>query len=283
MAVEQKRVQSLRGSVADWGANDIVPLVGELCIAFDGGRARLKSGDGVNAFSVLPWIGERDDVARQEAALAQGAAVTLEARITNVETAASNIGPMQQAISANAQALAGKQAELAPGAATGDLLYWNGSAWVTLDLGATPDALLRYDGAAGRWITIPRGPAGYIMTVSPTGVPQWLPSGSVTVRSLTLAGQGPIEAAFNAAAPTIASGEMVLCTFGGDAFIYTGPPGSGITNAVAGNFTRIGAASSYATLADFAAPVGGATAMAVSPAVAIEWIKNVNFDAGQIP
>ena len=56
MATELKRMQSMRGTTADWSANDIVILDGELAIEFSpDGRTKGKVGDGVNTYSNLDY------------------------------------------------------------------------------------------------------------------------------------------------------------------------------------------------------------------------------------
>ena len=57
MATELKRMQSIRGTSADWtGAGNIVLLDGELGIEFaDDGRTKGKVGDGVNTYQNLDY------------------------------------------------------------------------------------------------------------------------------------------------------------------------------------------------------------------------------------
>lgn len=56
MATELKRMQSMRGTTADWGANNIVLLDGEIGIEFAAdGTTKGKVGDGVNTFSNLDY------------------------------------------------------------------------------------------------------------------------------------------------------------------------------------------------------------------------------------
>lgn len=58
MATELKRMSQLRGSTADWAANDIVLLDGEIGVEtrVDGSMA-MKVGDGVTVYSLLPYFG----------------------------------------------------------------------------------------------------------------------------------------------------------------------------------------------------------------------------------
>ena len=50
------RMQCIRGTTAEWGANDIAPLDGELCVEeLLDGNVRLKVGDGANPYSALPY------------------------------------------------------------------------------------------------------------------------------------------------------------------------------------------------------------------------------------
>lgn len=59
MAIEEKRMVQLNADAAGWGANDIVPLDGELTVETNGVDSRLKVGDGASAYSVLNHISRR--------------------------------------------------------------------------------------------------------------------------------------------------------------------------------------------------------------------------------
>jgi hypothetical protein len=57
MTVEYKRMQQLRGSSAQWVADNIVPLDGELALErASASDARIKLGDGVTPYSSLPYL-----------------------------------------------------------------------------------------------------------------------------------------------------------------------------------------------------------------------------------
>jgi hypothetical protein len=58
MATELKRMQSIRGTTADWAANDIPLLDGEIGVETrtDGSMA-IKIGDGTTVWSLLPTFG----------------------------------------------------------------------------------------------------------------------------------------------------------------------------------------------------------------------------------
>jgi hypothetical protein len=56
MATELARMAQIFGSTADWAANDITPLLGEICLELQAaGGVWSKVGDGISAYSVLPW------------------------------------------------------------------------------------------------------------------------------------------------------------------------------------------------------------------------------------
>jgi hypothetical protein len=279
MATEFKRQQQLRGHPTDYAANDIVPLDGEIAVLKDGSRTRLKVGDGNNAFSALPFIGEQDDAARAAAAANSVAVQGLDQRVANVEREAASIPGIASQAAANTQAVNQRQPKLADGQAVGDLIAWDGSAWAPVLVGPTQDAMLRFDAAGGRWVVIPRGAPGAVLTVSPIGAPAWLPSASIQVSTLALTGAS-IQAAFNAAKPTVAVGELLVVSFDDKAYIYTGPTGSGLSGATAADFTAIGSSIAWATVSDFTTPAGGSAVKAISPASLLAWIPNAAFDAG---
>lgn len=53
---ENKRVLSLKGTTAEWAADDITPGDGEICIeALGSGVMKMKVGDGLLAFSALQY------------------------------------------------------------------------------------------------------------------------------------------------------------------------------------------------------------------------------------
>lgn len=55
MATELKRMQQLFGSTADWAANNLVLLSGEMGFEDTGSEIKGKIGDGVSAWSALPY------------------------------------------------------------------------------------------------------------------------------------------------------------------------------------------------------------------------------------
>jgi hypothetical protein len=280
MTMEAKRMQQLRGIPADYGANDVTPLQGEIAVLFDGPRTRLKVGDGVNAFSVLSFVGEHDETARAAAAAVEQTAMNLDTRLKTVEPVSNAVQALTQQVQTNTQALNGKQARLPDGIAVGDLLLWDGVAWTTFEIGAAQNAILYFDAAQSRWVALPRGPAGSVLTVSPIGRPAWQAAAAVSITTLPLTGGAGIADAFNAQKPTVAVGELLVVTFNGTAYLYTGHPGSGITTAATGDFTQLGAGVGFAQQSDLTQPAGGATNLAVSPALLNAWAQQADFDAG---
>jgi hypothetical protein len=280
MSIEAKRMQQLRGIPADYATNDVVPLQGEIAVLYDGSRTRLKVGDGVNAFSVLGWVGEQDETARAAAAAVEQTAINLDTRLKTVEPVPNAVAALTQQVQANTQSLNTKQPKLPDGIAVGDLLLWDGIAWTTFEIGPAQNALLYFDAAQGRWVALPRGPAGSVLTVSPIGRPAWQAAAAVSITTLPLTGGADVAGAFNAQKPTVAVGELLVVTFNGTAYLYTGHPGSGITTATTGDFTQLGAGVGFAAQADLTTPAGGATNLAVSPALLNAWAQSADFDAG---
>jgi hypothetical protein len=280
MATEHKRMQQLRGAPADYSANDVVPLHGELAVLFDASRARVKVGDGVAPFSTLPFVGEQDDVARAGVAAREQEAISLDTRLKSVEQTAQSVPGIAQQVQANVQALQAKQAKLPNGVAVGDLLLWDGNDWTVFEIGAAQNSMIYFDAAQSRWVALPRGPAGSVLTVSPIGRPAWQAAVGVTITTMPLAGGSTLADAFNAQKPTVAVGELLVVTFNNTAYLYTGHPGSGISTATAGDFTALGAGTSFATVADLTTPAGGTANLAVSPALLNAWAQALDFDAG---
>jgi hypothetical protein len=57
MATELARMAQIYGTTADWAANDIVLLNGEMALELrTGGDVWAKVGDGVSTYSTLPWM-----------------------------------------------------------------------------------------------------------------------------------------------------------------------------------------------------------------------------------
>jgi hypothetical protein len=281
MASEFRRMMMLRGSPTDWAANNIVPLAGEVCVEFNPGRIRMKVGDGANVYSALPYTGEQDDIARAANSVNSGAITSLTSRMVTAETATALIPGIQGDISSIQTGLAGKQQAFPIGGSPGDLIQWNGSAWVPITVGAIGGSVAQFDQITGRWQAVPKGAPGYVLTTSPSGVPSWLPNSAVTVRTITLAGSGgDVWTAFNGATPTVQAGELVIVTYDNTAYVYTGPPGANINNSNSSQFTQLGSATAFATLGDFTTPPGGATDRAVSPNVLNIWVPTLVFDCG---
>lgn len=278
--VEFRRMQQLRGAPSDWSAHDAVPLVGELALEMSGGRWRLKAGDGVTPFSALQYLGEQDDTARASTAALGSQVTTIDSRVSVVENAAGAIPGMQANIAATQSALGGKQDNLPPGNAAGDLLVWSGSAWTLNQSGAQDGTMLRFDALTGRWVPISRGGAGQVLTLLPNGMPAWQAAGSISVKPINLTGGTTVHEAFNVARPTVTGGDLAIVSWNGQAYVYTGAPGAAISNATASDFTSLGATTAWATGGDFTTPPGGASNVAVSPAVLLAWFDQAGMDAG---
>jgi len=75
------------------------------------------------------------------------------------------------------------------------------------------------------------------------------------------ADQGSIQATFNNDAITVAAGDVVVYTYGGTAYIYTGSIGAPVAGAALADFTALGAAAQWATAAEIS-PAGAAPTVA---------------------
>lgn len=284
MAEEFRRMMQLRGVTADWAGNTEVLLAGELAVEFAAGRTRLKAGNGTDQYGALPYIGEQDEVARAAAAGHGQDIAALASRVATVETLAPRVQSAEAAISATGQALATKQDRLpAQNLQAGAFLTWTGQAWGATDVAPQDGTLIRWDGLAAKWAALPSGAPGSVLAVLPAGQVGWRPQSGVTVRNLTLGGGASVEAAFNTLRPDVNASDLITVQFGGEAFLYGGPVGLAVNTATAAHFTRIGASVPWATAGDFTTPPGGATAVALTPALLIAYLTNLELDAGEIP
>jgi hypothetical protein len=80
---------------------------------------------------------------------------------------------------------------------------------------------------------------------------------------LSGADQGSVYATFNNDSINVNAGDIIIYTWNGSAYVYTGPIGSPVTGATAAQFTSLGAAVSFASAADIV--TGSEPAKAIAP------------------
>jgi hypothetical protein len=75
--------------------------------------------------------------------------------------------------------------------------------------------------------------------------------------------QGSVHDTFNTDSITVNAGDIIIYTWNGSAYVYTGPTGSPVAGATAAQFTSLGAAVSFATAAEIV--TGTEPAKAIAP------------------
>jgi len=151
------------------------------------------------------------------------------------------------------------------GSAPADALavYFNdGTQWVNiLDTGANLTLAKPGAGAAGR-----------VPTADASGSVSWATQATVSVRGVTAgADQGSVQATFNNDAITVAAGQVVIYTYQGSAYVYTGGTGSPVLGATSAQFTVLGSTvnvdTQFVDLGTTATDIGaGWTALGTKPA-----------------
>ena len=173
MATEFRRMQQIRGSTANWTADDLILLMGEIGIEMTV-PPRFKMGNGSDPWSALPYAGEVDETARGAVTAVEGSIVTLDSRVDALEASTVDLGALQtQADAATADILL-KMNDPGDGANAGDLLMWDGGTpgvWqpVLLTLGSS--SLLYWDGS--QYVATNAGSPGQALVLNPSGVPVW--------------------------------------------------------------------------------------------------------------
>ena len=251
MTTEYRRMAQLRGTEAQWTANNVVLLAGEIALQTGPGlgEARAKVGDGVTAFGTLPWVFEVDQTARAGVAALDGSVTSLDSRVTSLEdqaAAGGSIAELQAQVAQNTTDIAARQMLLPVGASAGDVLHWDGTAYAATALSPAPvlGTILYWNPALGTYVGTAAGAVGQAMILKPGGIPGWGNPSSITVTVsntvIPLAGEATVEDAFNAAAPTVAPDEVATVTWEGKTYHYIGAPGVAIVGAVAGDFVFMG-------------------------------------------
>lgn len=176
MATEFRRMMQLRGNSWDWDANDIVLLVGELAIEnSDPATPRMKIGDGVTNFSMLPWFGETDLTARADLSNLSLTVSDLQAQVDSMSTDTSAIPGLQSDVSSLFISVAGKQDTLPTPPAAGNMLFFDGAAWQgTVVADPVPAGTMYFWDATGvTFQAIPPGSTGQALVWEATGFPAW--------------------------------------------------------------------------------------------------------------
>lgn len=180
MATEFRRQQQRRGTEAQWAANDIVLLAGEIALQTGpgAGQARAKIGTGAAPWSVLPWVFEVDQTARNSIGTLSTNLASLDSRVVVLEDAASaggSINDIVAQVNANTAAIEQRQLLLPIGTHPGELLYWDGTAFFTTTFPSAPvlGTMLYWDPAAWNYIPITPGAPGQALVIGTSNVPVW--------------------------------------------------------------------------------------------------------------
>lgn len=149
MATEYYRVKHLRGTLAQWQANNLTPAEGEIVIELSTTSASLiKIGDGVRSYAQLPYASAIDLEAR---ALIQ----TLQGQVSQIAATVANTAATVIAIDGRVTAL--------------ETLIGTKISWPVAPL--APGAVLWFDGAA--WQASGAGSPGEVLTSGGSGAPSW--------------------------------------------------------------------------------------------------------------
>lgn len=241
MATEFRRIQNLRGTTADWASNDIVLLLGEIGLEDTGTSWRGKVGNGTALWSALPYAFEIDPTARASIVALEAADVTLDGRVTALETGSGSLTVLTARVDAHDVEIAGKQDSLPPATAAGILLQWDGTDYAPGASAPTDKGVAWWDNTAGEYKTAAPASVGQFLRAGAGNVPTWQSGAQTIARFLTYPGGASVQAAFNAAAPTVLFNELVFVRWTTLRYLYIGPPGVGITGAVAGDFLSMDA------------------------------------------
>ena len=100
MATDYAKMQQARGEEADWSASSRVLLVGEIGFLIDPTGYRMKVGNGTDAWSALPYFGEKDYELRVTVAGVEVNVADHETRIVALEAAVDTVATLQAAVDA---------------------------------------------------------------------------------------------------------------------------------------------------------------------------------------
>lgn len=173
MTIDYRRMQQRRGTDTDWTLNNIVLLAGELGVQEDPAGWRFKIGDGATAWDALPWSGETDPTARAEAAAATAAVAALDIRVVALETLPGDLTALQAQVDSQDAAIAAINAGLPAGNAEGDLLYWDGAAFVPTTYTIANGSMFYWNATAGEIQALPAPTPGHYLRASVGGLPVW--------------------------------------------------------------------------------------------------------------
>lgn len=175
MTTEFRRQMQLRGTPTDWSSNDIVLLQGEIGLEMITGGWRMKAGDGTAAWSALPYIGEKDQTARDANTLQDTEISNLDARVTAIEGTSTDLTDLQAQVDLNTTNIAGKQASLGSASSPGNITFWDGAAWVATGMTLPHGGLYYWSTAAEDYVALAPGATNQVLTWDTAGVPKWKP------------------------------------------------------------------------------------------------------------
>lgn len=173
MTTEYRRMQQRRGAAGDWSLNNVILLPGEFGVQSDPAGARFKIGDGVTAWADLPWSGENDPTARSQADAATAALAALDIRVVALEDLPGDLATLQAQVDSQDAAITAINAGLPAGNAEGDLLYWDGSAFVPTTYTIAHGSLFFWNATATEIQALPAPTPGHYLRASVGGLPVW--------------------------------------------------------------------------------------------------------------
>jgi len=201
MATEYRRMMQLRGDASLWASNDIILLTAEIGFLVDPGGWRMKAGDGVSAFSALPFIGENDPTARAGVTALEGSVLTLDTRVTALETAGGDLPALQAQVDALTLVVNGKQDTLPTGTGLGDYLIWDPDAggvgvggYVSTALTLVQGSLQYWDVVTETYLATPLATEGQQLTADADGNPVWTDPPEVLLDEATVGGNPALRA-----------------------------------------------------------------------------------------
>lgn len=151
MATEYYRVQHLRGTLAQWQANNLTPAEGEIVVELSLTSACLiKIGDGVRSYAQLPYASAIDLEARALIQTLQGQVSQIAATVAN--TAAAVIA-IDGRLSSLEGLMAGKIAHPVGPVAPGAVLWFDGAVWQASGAGSPGEVLTSGGSGAPSWRT----------------------------------------------------------------------------------------------------------------------------------
>lgn len=173
MATEYRRQLQLRGSPTDWSTNNIVLLQGEIGFEMNSTGWRMKVGNGTALWSALPYIGEKDQAARDHNTLQDTEIDNLDARVTAIEGTSTDLTALQAQVDTNTTDIANKQTSLGAPASPGNFAYWNGGVWGGTAMTLAHGGMSYWNATTEDYVALAPGGTGQVLTWDSSGVPKW--------------------------------------------------------------------------------------------------------------